>query len=66
MPKSDGKGGRKGKRPYYQKKKVIKVPKGINYTLEQKFFACELKISGKKQKEIIGLFKENCGLEPKP
>ena len=54
-------------RPCYQKKKKgIKVPKRINYTLQQKFFACELKKSGKKPKEIIRLFKEKYGLEPKP
>ena len=65
MPKNYGKGGRKGKALLPKKKKVIKVPKRINYTLQQKFFACELKKSGKKPKEIIRLFKEKYGLEPK-
>ena len=54
MPKHNGKGSNKGK-----------GPERTTYMLEQKFFACKLKKSGKKLKEILRLFKEKYGLEPK-
>ena len=59
MPKSDGNRGRQGKAPATNKpKKIIKKEKRHLFTMEQKYFACELKKSGKKPKEIASLFEE--------
>ena len=60
MITDNDKGSKNGKGPATKKsKKVIKEPKTTSYTLEQKFFACNLKKSGKRPKEILKLFKEN-------
>ena len=62
----EGTGSKKGKGPKTKKsKKVIKEPKRALYTLEQKFFACDLKKSGKRPKEISKLFNEKYGFSPK-
>ena len=67
MSKHNGEGSKKGKGPATKNsKKVIKEPKRALYTLEQKFFACDLKKSGKRPKEILKLFKDKYGLAPKP
>ena len=54
------KGSKRGKGP------AIKEHKRTSYTLEQKLFACDLKKSGKRPKEILKLFKDKYGLAPKP
>ena len=56
MAKHNGKGSKKGKGP--------KTKRAL-YMLEQKFFACNLKKSGKKPKEISKLFNEKYCLSPK-
>ena len=63
MAKHNGKGSKKGKGPAKKKcKKVIKEPKKLRYTLEQKVFACNLKNSGQRPKDIKKAFEEKYGL----
>ena len=67
MAKPADKGGRKGKDPATKKpKKSIKKNKEKRhvFTLQQKYFACELKTLGKKPKEIATLFEKRYGVRP--
>ena len=62
MPKHNGKSSKNGKGrakgPVTKKVKVLKPSKRIKFTVEQRWYACELKKSGKKPIEISRLFLE--------
>ena len=65
MPKSDGKGGKKGKAPATNKpRKIIKKEKRHKFTMAQKYYACKLKKSGKKPKEIAEEFEKRFNVKP--
>ena len=68
MPKHNGKSSKNGKGrakgPVTKKVKVLKPTKRIKFTVEQRWYACELKKSDIKPIEILRLFKEKYGVEP--
>ena len=68
MPKHNGENSKRGKGPAKgpakKKKKVLKQHKRTKFTIEQRFYACELKKSGKKAKEISRLFLKKYGVVP--